>query len=279
MRLLKAQMPAREVEDSMAVGDPTPRPEDRRIIVVVNEVMRGQLEMARGGKDVLLGDGIWVVVLGDDLDSELYRKLSARGLLRSGAVLIQSPWSSDAYEDVANAAETFAVEKFMQFSLYCMLLGASRVEIRRVERTSSEGRIAIEVSSGGVLQQGAAGFSDQRLQQFCRHISLVDEFSGEGCDLPAAEALLGSGGLSDDGAVRSLVSFRRAGRNRLLRRELRLSAAASAQRTLHAAMTMMASPAFLLACAGAYGTLDDSEYTLDVLATFPPCTDSATEHG
>ena len=65
------------------------------------------------------------------MQQRLVQDLVDSGLVRPGAVLIQSPFDKNTYENSMQAVERFALEKHLHFSTLCMYLGAREVTVEQ----------------------------------------------------------------------------------------------------------------------------------------------------
>jgi hypothetical protein len=196
-------------------------PEHRRLIVVLDEDEYGRCSYDADGTELLRSPETWVTPfpLSDRVRRDtLVQQLLAAGKLNPGAVLLQSPFSSDEYEPVEDAPERYAVRKHFIFTELCRRLGAKSVSVAVVESNTKEGNTEVQVS-GGKLKMGAEiRGKHARLADLASSLKLTEQYVGGDADRNGAQALLESVQLTTDPVLTSLVDARSNGSNLMRQR-------------------------------------------------------------
>ncbi len=138
-----------------------------------------------------------------------WRNIVDFGLYRTGALLIQSPFDPDVYDNADHAHQRFALAKHMHFSTLCALLGAKSVVVSQVEtatvNSSQSGKIGI---AKGPVKLGAEVIAERK-QAFKASLNLKDAFPGGLPQIEHAEQHLRKHSLWGDQNMRGLIDLRR----------------------------------------------------------------------
>jgi hypothetical protein len=165
---------------------------------------------------------------GDPLLEDIF----TRGIARPGAILLQNPYDQNSYEDIAEAAASFALKKHMLFSYFCSLLGARKVTVERMLIKSADGSRDVAIDASQIVLGISTVIRSTEFDRITSELTFVDTFSGGDADIPAAEARLGKTGLQGDPAMTSLLEMRNYKANPVLRRELSLNLSSETRRSL-----------------------------------------------
>lgn len=194
----------------MSTSDITPPPPDRDVIVVETETQLVRHSYVDPGPELLRAPGIWTV--SDETEgSTLLRDLAARGLLRPGQILVQSPYDPATYFRAADARVNASEEKHFIFAQLCRHLGATRVTQEIVERHEEKGVYKLSAGGGKGLFKLKMSGQDQAETRLASRIALDDQYVGQAADIEAAVALLGKLGLVGDPFLMSCVEARSGG--------------------------------------------------------------------
>jgi hypothetical protein len=208
-------------------------PRGRRIIVPLSAADRLRANDDRALRVLLSSQNVAVIALpvseetlGDD---PVLRALDRAEQLKRNAVLIQNPLSPDGYFDVQNAPEMLAREKYLLAVQLCQHLGATQVDMRQLERTTSSGSTVWNVAAahGPAVARGAIETTD--VSQLVRDLHISHRFAGGAPDGDAAKRLLSDAGLSQDQYLRRLVEMRIAP-NPLLRQQIKVNTRTETER-------------------------------------------------
>ncbi|ALG70966.1 hypothetical protein VY88_04080 [Azospirillum thiophilum] len=219
----------------MSTGSFPSDPGSRKAILVLqrHEVERCQYEP--GAERTLVDDETYVLPLplpvGEDSPQAL-RNLSEAGLLRPGAMLVQSPFNVDTYEEAYLAPQRFALAKHMYFSVLCRHLGATEVSVEQITLSTSKGEQSLDMKGSRLGAEGSVKGKAEDLAKVLSQMDLHDEFTGGPPDVTAAERLLRRTGLMGDPNMRSLIEMRRDGANQIKSRRVKVNLSSEAQSTL-----------------------------------------------
>lgn len=194
----------------MSARDSTPAPPDREVIVVETETQLVRHSYVDPGPELLRASGTWTVSEETE-GSDLLRDLAAKGLLRPGQILVQSPYDPSKYFRATDARVNASEEKHFIFTQLCRLLGATRVTQEVVERHEEKGVHKLSAEAGkGAFKFKLSG-QDQAETRLASRIALDDRYAGHPADIEAAKALLAKQGLLGDPFLRSCVDARSGG--------------------------------------------------------------------
>lgn len=256
----------------MATGSFPSDPRCRRAILVLN---RHDFERCAyepdGARSLLAEDELHVMELPPSSQGSApvpVQNLVDAGLARPGALLIQSPYESDTYEDASVAAQRFALAKHMFFSRFCMHLGAKEVSVEQIDLRTSMGKTSLDLKAGRSGVSAEIAVEGEELERFRAQMQLHDVFEGGGPDLEAAEALLRRTGLLSDPSMRSLLDMRRDSANQLLTRRLTLSLSSEAKSRLSVAARLKVPAYVKLSADYERVTREQYDYTLVVNVRF-----------
>jgi hypothetical protein len=156
-------------------------------------------------------------------------------MARPGEILVQSPFDPDVYVPAALAPERFALDKHMNVSMLCQLLGAKSFQVEQIDLRTSSGKatLVLKASKAG----GGVGSSIEReqLETFKNQMSVSMTFAGAPPDIQAAEYLLRKTGLWSDPKLQALLEMRRGRSNTLLSHKIILSLSNEVQSNLNIA--------------------------------------------
>lgn len=198
-------------------------PHRRKTVLVLNQTDIDALNFKEGGADLLLNDEVYILHSSLKESNPVAQDLIDSGLARPGAVLIQSPFDKNRYENSQQAVERFALDKHLLFSALCSLLGAREVTVERIERKNTEGKETVSFRGSSFIGSTGAETENEDLASFCGKLTLHDKFQGGSPDVPAAEEHLRKSGLLGDTDMRSLIDLRRNPNNPLTSRDINLN--------------------------------------------------------
>ena len=244
-------------------------PHRRKTVLVLNQQDIDALRFEEGGADILLNEDVFILPSSLRQSNPVVQDLIDSGLVQPGAVLIQSPFDKDIYENSIQAVERFALAKYLHFSTLCMNLGAREVTVEQIELKNTEDRKIVPLQ--GVLSMKGTGdikIEDKEVASFYDKLTLHDKFQGGPPDVPAAEKYLKRTGLSGDDAMRALIDLRRNPNNLLTSRELRLNMTSEVKRNFNV-LANLKIPAYLSLEAGYDRHVhEQTEFTLTVKVDF-----------
>ena len=243
-------------------------PQGRRVILVLSEREVDALSFRGGGAALLSNPEIAILPFGLQTSDSTVRDAVDRTLWRPGAVLIQSPFDSNAYANAVDAIGEFALEKFLHFSGLCRYLGAVSVTVEQGECTYMEDRKRMSLSADFSAGGGGGTIEQEQWRAVTSKLSLHDEFEGGTPDILSATEHLKRFGLSRDAAMRSLVDSRRDGHNLLTSRKIQLNLT-SETRNNYRVLGSVSAPTYISLDAGYdHHVQKETEYTLTLKITF-----------
>ena len=199
-------------------------PHRRKTVLVLNQQDIDALDFEEGGADLLLNEEVYILPSSLQESHPIIQNLFDSGLVQPGAVLIQSPFDKNIYENSTQALRRFALDKHLHFSTLCMYLGASAVTVEQAEYKYTEDKktfsIPVDLSMKG---SGGVKIEDEEWDFFHSKLTLHNEFQGGLPDVPAAEEHLKRIGLSGDSVMRALIDMRRNPNNLLTNQKLQLN--------------------------------------------------------
>ena len=244
-------------------------PHRRKTVLVLDQQDIDSLRYKEGGADLLLNEEAYILPSSLQESNPVVQDLVDSGLVRLGAVLIQSPFDKNIYENSTQAVERFALEKHMHFSTLCMYLGAREVTVEQIEHKNIEGEKTYSIG-GGVPMRGSGDvkIKNKEVASLHRQLTLKDTFAGGSPDVQAARKLLKQTGLSGDANMCALIDLRQNPNNLLKRREIRLNVTSEVKRNLNVLANLNV-PAYLSLESG-YDrhVLEQTEFTLTVKVDF-----------
>ena len=114
-----------EMEERIVTDNTWPNePHRRKTVLVLNQQDSDALDYERGGADLLLNEEIYILSASSRQSNPVVQRLFSSGIARPGAVLVQSPFDVDVYQNAQQAVELFAYDRHMYLSELCSILGA-----------------------------------------------------------------------------------------------------------------------------------------------------------
>jgi len=245
----------------------TPLPKDsqrRKIVLVIpsHDIEKCEIE----GESVLFknNDVSILEVPVSDKNAEIVRDLAKKGLLTQYRVLVQEPFSDDAYEDLSDAPVKFTIKKAMLFSTLCAHLGAKKVHVLEVKAKrilkeqdfkASTTTFLSQITASSVTQSsGEVKILAEKEESLRSSIKLEDSFQGAEVDIERAKALVEKYNLGNDFNILSLLETM-SGKNRLIKRKFTIDIFSEMKGVL-SILGRLSFPGFI-DLAGSYKNFDD----------------------
>ena len=121
-------------------------PHRRKTVLVLNQQDIDALHYEEGGADLLLNEEVYILSSSLQESNPVIQDLVDSGLVQPGAVLIQSPFDKNIYENSMQALRRFALDKHLHFSTLCMYLGARAVTIEQSEYKKAISSLRLDLS-------------------------------------------------------------------------------------------------------------------------------------
>lgn len=209
-------------------------PHRRKTVLVLNQHEIDALEYREGGAELLLNEEVYILPSSSQQSNSVVQGLFDSGLARPGAVLIQSPFDKDVYEDLKKAVERFGLEKHLYFSALCGFLGARKVTVEQVEDENTKDKIIFSAKGDVPIRgSGEVKLENEELTSFSNRLNLMDEFAGGSPNVPAAKEFLERKGLLGDATMKSLLEMCQNPNNPFTSRKLQLNMTGEVQRNLN----------------------------------------------
>ena len=207
-------------------------PSERAVLVVLRPADIERLGYEDDAQDLLLSEDVHIVSYPVRTQGGIVQDLVDKGQLRPGAMLVQSPYDADDYEDAATAPEQFALAKYMAFSLMCRHLGAREVEVKQVDVTTDSLTNTGDISGSRGPVEASVKVEHERLDKLKQQLMLRHSYPGGPPDVEAAEALLRKRRLWGDATMKDLVELRRGEGNLLQKQTLTVNLSRESTATL-----------------------------------------------
>lgn len=168
----------------------------------------------------------------DEPDSQALQNIIDADLLRPGAVLLQSPYDHNAYVDLSQATDQFAIEKLRHFSRLCQYLGARDVTVEQVEVSKDSSSEVYELNGKAPVANLDIKVENKASSSLARKFSINTAFRGGRPNTEAAEKYLRGKQLWGDVVMRSLVEQCADEDNQILEQKVTISLSSESKRTL-----------------------------------------------
>ena len=218
--------------------DLEPLPEDPYQRVAIAVFSRDDANAARydaSQTDTLLDPEIAIIEYPPKDGDAVALRLRNSGVLRPGELLVQSPFDSDVYAPVGDAAEVFARDKYAVFLEVCQTLGATYAKVTRVDARTASGSASAEFGGGNGVVTGEASVAREAVEEFTGKLNWERKFGGGEIDVARAEQILRDHQLAGDRPLRSLVRARGNAANPLLEDTLTVDLTSETQTKLDVA--------------------------------------------
>lgn len=213
-------------------------PAQRKLLVVLDEADYELCQYDEEGRKLLLNPEVNVQQFPVTSDDQTLLSLQREGLLRPGARLLQSPYDGQLYVDIADAEDSFAVQKYTLFSSVCMFLGATKVQVTRIMCRDRDGTVEVNIGGDRMGVQADGRVQHERVEKLRTKISLCDEFEGGEADVEAAGTLMRTAGLMSNPNLRSLLEMAKVSNNRIKSREFQLDLTRETKSRLELALSV-----------------------------------------
>jgi len=168
----------------------------------------------------------------DEPDSQALQNIIDADLLRPGAVLLQSPYDRNAYVDLSQATDQFAIEKLRHFSRLCQYLGARDVTVEQVEVSKDSSSEVYELHGKAPVAKLDVKVENKVGNSLARKFSINASFRGGKPNTEAAEKYLRGKQLWGDVVMRSLVEQCADEDNQILEQKVVISLSSESKRSL-----------------------------------------------
>lgn len=204
---------------------------NKPVVMILRQEDYDRCQYDPDGSSILQDQSIEIIPYPLQHSTQLTEWLEERSLLRPNAILIQNPFNWEDYDEVSNAREQFAVEKYHLFTECCQLLGAKRVNIK--EDSIRVTGLTENFKAGGKHKGiGAELTADQsQLDRLKTSLKMDVKFKGSEPQLNEASAFIRKYHLANDDHLASLVR-RRSSSNQLEEQKIELSLMSEANRNI-----------------------------------------------
>lgn len=205
----------------------------------------------------------------DEPGSQALQNIIDADLLRPGTVLLQSPYDRNAYVDLSDASDQFAIEKLRHFSRLCQFLGAQDVTVEQIVVKKDATTEVYKVNGQAPLADLEIKVEEKASSSLARKFSINTSFRGGKPNTEKAEQYLRGKQLWGDVVMRSLVEQCADEDNQILEQKVTLSLSSESKRTLGVAAKLKL-PTHKLGLTASYLSNADSseEYLLTLTVKF-----------
>lgn len=245
-------------------------PAKRRAILVLKEHDIERCGYEKGAGEIILNEEVYILPypISSQESNRILQDIAASGLDRSGNLLVQSPFNSEHYENVSEANNKFALEKYMYFSQLCMILGAKEVIVEQIKMQTQTQQASFDAQARYLVAQGKASYNSEEFQKFCSQFSLRDNFEGGEPDIEKAEAFLRQKNMFRESNMQTLLQMRQLNNNKLQTRKLSINLSSETQNRL-GLVGRLNIPSFIKLSAEYQSIVKNSaEYTLTLEVKF-----------
>lgn len=167
-----------------------------------------------------------------DTNNSALRNILDSDQLRPNTILVQSPYERDAYVDLEQAAEAFAVEKMRHFSRLCQFLGAYDVAVEQIEITNGSTSRTFSANLKTPPLNASVNTENAEENRLSRTFAINTQFKGGTPNIVGAERYLRSKQLWGDTVMRSLVEQCADQDNPLVEQHVTISLSSESKKTL-----------------------------------------------
>ena len=209
----------------------------RRVILVldentINECLYDLEPEARGFLFDSQSHILQYPLAADEPDSQALQNIIDADLLRPGTVLLQSPYDRNAYVDLSQATDQFAIEKLRHFSRLCQYLGARDVTVEQVEVSKDSSSEVYELNGKAPVGNLDVKIENKASSSLARKFSINTSFRGGKSNTESAEKYLRDKQLWGDVVMRSLVEQCSDEDNQILEQKVTISLSSESKRSL-----------------------------------------------
>lgn len=255
----------------MTTGSFPSDPTNRRAILVLQQHDIEKCSYEPGGAHLSVDKEAYILQFPVESQGKMpvaLQNILDANLARPGSWLIQNPFDLDTYEDALLAPQRYALAKHMNFSTFCMHLGAKEVSVEQLDVRTRTGKKTFDLKGDRAGVEAGLTVESEGLEMLRSEMHLRDEFEGGPPDVAAAEGFLRRKGLWADQSMQTLLEMRRNSGNQLVTRKLALSLSNETKNNLNVAVRLGV-PGFLN-ISGKYDRVftEMYEYTMTVLVRF-----------
>lgn len=187
-------------------------PQERKVIVLMEDV-----EIINSDKKGWINSPDIVVLeypFEDESikENELYKSLEAANLIKQGAVLAQSPYDLNLYndtKDIESFVQSNALQKYLLFSEFCRKLGATRIYGKHIESEQNTKETNISGKGGYNIAEIATDINRNLETKLSQELVLEDSYVGNSNpNIEEARKFLFDNHISHDKVFTSLLEAR-----------------------------------------------------------------------
>ena len=186
-----------------------PKPWNRKLILILDQFHKDDLEMSQEGKELLKNDEIFVISV-DEL-SELQDKINVLGKVKlaPNIVLTISPFADRAYLDISESKELIPLFIATSTVKLCQLLGVKSIEFLNLKIINKKDQSESTIDLNSPLVKGEIDIVKKTFYNLKNKLSIKSEFEGGEAQIEKAELYLKENGLSGDPILCNLIELRK----------------------------------------------------------------------
>ncbi len=213
-------------------------PTARKVILVLSQYDFEKCEYDPDGSEILTDDEVFVLAYPVRVEGEVpevLRNILQQNVARPGEILVQSPFDPNVYMPAGLAPERFALDKHLNVSMLCQLLGARSLRVEQIDLRTSNRKTTVSLKASKSGGSVGASVENEQLEAFRNKMNFSMTCAGGPPDIAKAEQMLEKTGLWSDPQLKALLDMRRDRPNALISYKLTLSLSSDIQSNLNIA--------------------------------------------
>jgi len=170
------------------------------------------------------------------IENALYQSLDDKGLIESGAILVQSPYNLNVYEDakdVENLIHSNVLRKYNIFATFCGILGATRIGSKQFESEQNSASIEGSGQAGYKLVGADFNINSELENRLSQELEMDIEYDGNpNPDIEEAKKYLLDNYVSNDEVLKSLLEDRARSGNKIKSKKISFSLTSESMQSL-----------------------------------------------
>jgi len=185
------------------------KPWNRKLIIILDQFHKDELELSDDGKELLRNNEILVVNI------EEYIKIQDKICILGNAkpspntVLTMSPFADNTYFDIVESTELVPLYKANSFIKLCHLLGAKSVQFVSIKFIETDSKKESNVSLESLQLKTEVNINNNTLFNLKNKLSIKSEFEGAEPQIEKATLFLKERGLTSDSTLSNLIDLRK----------------------------------------------------------------------
>lgn len=193
----------------------------RRCVIFLTSQELRRVEHAN--PELTLNPEVFFYRIGQSESQSSLIRLMGSPAFKPGTFLIQSPYMTSMYSEIAEARQRFALARHYDFCTFVQLLGARVVEVKQLEVKLRERSFRAELGGGYKVVSAEFKGHQEQFQRLEQSFSLRTEFRGGPADVSRAESFLRERNLLGDLQMDAMLQGAKLSKNELKSMEVNVS--------------------------------------------------------